>query len=354
VGHASSPDVRAIADKAMAHMARFDIMPTPDNYHVWYSYCCGENIALTRAVDIIISNDGGFSESRCREVFHQFFTPEEDAMAVSETARAVQRQVQRVLDFVADISTTSDDYDATLKAVSGTLLRDLSVGEIRRMLDTLIAETEKIQISNDRLRQELHESSEEISALRKNLTSARIESMTDSLTGLANRKFFDRDLRQAAMDCMETGADLSVIICDVDHFKMFNDQWGHLLGDQVLKLIGSVLQKNVSDADTAARFGGEEFIVLLRNTRLREAVKLADKIRLDISSRKARKRDTGETIGRITCSFGVASFQRGEPLSAFMERADMALYEAKKQGRNRVADERILPDETAGKQSRVA
>jgi diguanylate cyclase len=178
--------------------------------------------------------------------------------------------------------------------------------------------------------------------------------MTDSLTGLTNRKFFDRSLRQAAMDCMETGADLSVIICDVDHFKMVNDKWGHLLGDQVLRLIGSVLQKNVSDIDTAARFGGEEFVVLLQNTALRDAVSLAEKIRADISSRKARKRDTGETIGRITCSFGVAALQRGEPLSAFMERADMALYEAKKLGRNRVADERILRQETHENRSKVA
>jgi diguanylate cyclase len=338
----------------MADMARFNIPPTPDNYYVWYSYCSGENIPLSRAIDIIISNAGEFDETRCREVFHQFFTPDPDAIAVCDTARAVQREVQRVLDFVSDISTVSNNYDATLKEVSGTLLRDLSVGEIRRMLDGLIAQTEDIQTSNERLRQELHESAEEISALRKNLTSARIESMTDSLTGLSNRKFFDRSLRQAAMDSMETGADLSVIICDVDNFKRFNDKWGHLLGDQVLRLIGSVLQKNVSDIDTAARFGGEEFVVLLQNTALREAVTLAEKIRADISSRKARKRDTGETIGRITCSFGVAILQRGEPLSAFMERADMALYEAKKQGRNRVMDERALPQETVEKRSKVA
>jgi hypothetical protein len=140
VGHASSPgDVRAIADKAMADMARLNIPPTPDNYYVWYSHCGGENIPLSRAIDIIISNNGEFDETRCREVFHQFFTPDQDALAVSETARAVQREVQRVLDFVSDISTASNDYGATLKKVSGTLLHDLSIGEIRRMLDGLIA-----------------------------------------------------------------------------------------------------------------------------------------------------------------------------------------------------------------------
>src|SRR5690606_22558591 len=126
-----------------------------------------------KTIDIIISNGGDFDEARCKDIFHQFFTPDQDAMAVSNTAKAVQREVQRVLDFVADISSASDDYDATLKKVSGNLLGDMSVDEIRRLMDGLIAETEKIQISNERLKQELHESTSEISALRENLTSAR-------------------------------------------------------------------------------------------------------------------------------------------------------------------------------------
>jgi len=355
VGHVlSAREVHAIAERAMAEMSRFNIPPTPDNYYVWYAYCSGENDALAKVIDSIIAQGGTFDETRCREIFHLFFSPDQDAMAVSNTARAIQREVQRVLDFVADISSASNDYDATLKKVSGNLMGKLSVSEIRRLLDGLIEETEKVQATNERLKQELHDCTAEIAALRQNLTTARIESMTDSLTGLANRKLFDRTLRQAAAEYIETGAPLSVIICDVDHFKRFNDRWGHLLGDHVLKLIGSVLQKSVSDTDTAARFGGEEFIVLMRNTGLHDAVCLAEKIRADISARKAKKRDTGETIGRITCSFGVASFRRGEPVSALVERADRALYEAKKTGRNRVTDERILSAETETCRTKVA
>ena len=350
----SSDDAHTIALNAIDLMDRQGIPVTPDNYQVWYTYVSGENSALVRAIDILLSNGSEFDEACCRDIFHQFFTPDKNALHVSHTAREVQREIQRILDFVADMSAAHNGYDATLKEVSGNLVGNLSATEIRSLLDTLIAETENMQVTNQSLRRELEESTQEITALRENLTSARMESMTDSLTGLANRKQFDKDLRQAAINCMEAGEELSVIIADVDHFKRFNDRWGHLLGDQVLKLIGSVLQKSVCDVDTAARFGGEEFIVLLPSTSLHDAASLAEKIRADISSRKAKKRDTGETIGRITCSFGVATFRQGEPLSALVERADRALYEAKKMGRNRVVDERILPDEEPESTPQVA
>ena len=350
----SPDDARTIALKAIELMEQHGVPATPDNYHVWYTYVSGENGALTKAIDILLSNGSEFDEACCRDIFHQFFTPDQDALHVSNTVREVQREIQRILDFVADTSVAHNGYDATLKEVSGNLVGNLSVTEIRSLLDTLIAETENMQVTNQSLRRELEESTQEITALRENLTSARIESMTDSLTGLANRAQFDKNLRQAAMNCMETGEDLSVIIADVDNFKKFNDQWGHLLGDQVLKLIGAVLQKSVNGIDTAARFGGEEFTVLLPNTSLHDATSLAEKIRTDISSRKAKKRDTGETIGRITCSFGVAVFRKGEPLSALIERADRALYEAKKTGRNRVVDESVLPDEEPESASQVA
>ena len=350
----SPDDARTIALKAIDFMEQHGVPATPDNYRVWYSYVTGENSALTKAIDILRSNGSDFDDATCRDIFHQFFTPGEDAAKVSKTAREVQREIQRILDFVADMSQAQDGYDARLKEVSGNLVGDMSVTDIRSLLDTLIAETECIQTANQSLRHDLEQSTREITVLRENLTSARIESMTDSLTGLANRKRFEKDLRLAALQSMETGENLSLIIADVDDFKKFNDRWGHLLGDQILRLIGAVLQRNVSDIDTAARFGGEEFVVLLPETSLPDAACLAEKIRTEISSREAKKRDTGETIGRITCSFGVAAFRHGEPLSALVERADRALYEAKKTGRNRVVEESVLSEQGNDGASQVA
>lgn len=346
----SSPslaDSQSIAEQAFTLVKRFDIAPTPDNYTVWYSYASGENTSLTQALDILISNDEVFTTDRCKDIYQQFFMLNSEAEELTDTTRAVQREIQRILDFITEASDANKDYDENLKRFSGNLLGDLSVDEIRLLLDTIVSQTGKMQASNERLEREIKESAQEITLLRENLVTAEIESQTDGLTGLANRKLFEKNLRQAVVNAMEHGQDLTVVMADVDHFKSFNDKWGHLLGDQILKLIASLLKSNVIEGGTAARFGGEEFVVLLPETDIRTAVALADKIRQDISSKKARKKDTGESIGRITCSFGVAAFRNGEPMSEFIARADSALYEAKRTGRDRVVDESLVEGENS-------
>ena len=166
--------------------------------------------------------------------------------------------------------------------------------------------------------------------------------LTDSLTGIANRKAFDATLREAAHQAMETGTDLSLLFLDIDNFKRFNDTWGHQMGDQALRLVAKTLMDNVKGQDLPSRYGGEEFAVILPQTALVDAVTLANKIRHAFAVRKLVKRDTGETIGGITVSIGVSHFEPGESLNHFVERADHALYTAKRDGRNRVVAEDTL------------
>ena len=129
---------------------------------------------------------------------------------------------------------------------------------------------------------------------------------------------------------------------DVDHFKRFNDTYGHLLGDKVLKLIGRVLKASVKGKDLAARFGGEEFAILLPDTPLSGALSLAESIRKAIEKSKIKRMDTGEAIGNITISIGAARYHSGESINSLIDRSDAALYLSKKQGRNRVTSEEQL------------
>ncbi|MCU0894360.1 MAG: GGDEF domain-containing protein [Rhodospirillales bacterium] len=147
---------------------------------------------------------------------------------------------------------------------------------------------------------------------------------------------FDFVLRQAALDGMENGDPLSLLMLDIDHFKKFNDTHGHHIGDQVLRLLAAVLKQSVKGQDTPARYGGEEFAVVLPQTVLENAVKLAEAIRLRVSRRSVVNRATSQRLGSFTVSIGAAEFVPGEPLRQFVERADRALYAAKKAGRNRV------------------
>jgi diguanylate cyclase len=171
----------------------------------------------------------------------------------------------------------------------------------------------------------------------------RKESLTDPLTGISNRKAFDADLKDAMDKARQTNEPLCLLMCDIDHFKAFNDTWGHTTGDQVLRLVGGCLSENVKGRDTAARYGGEEFAVILRNTVLADAVSLANQIRLYVERKKLVKKSTGDILGTISISVGVAQFSREDTQVLFIQRADKCLYAAKGAGRNCVVSDTKQP-----------
>src|SRR6185312_16299660 len=164
-------------------------------------------------------------------------------------------------------------------------------------------------------------------------------SMTDPLTNIANRKAFDEAVQAAIAAMVDDGEPVTVLLCDIDHFKTFNDTWGHQTGDQVLRLVANCLSENVKGRDTAARYGGEEFAVLLRGTGLEAATMVANQIRTTVETKKLVKKSTGDILGTITISIGVAQFGRGEGVESVVRRADACLYGAKHHGRNLVINQ---------------
>jgi diguanylate cyclase len=199
------------------------------------------------------------------------------------------------------------------------------------------------------LEADLKRSSQQVNELKAQLDDVRRESLTDPLTGIANRKAFDAEIERAIEIARENNEPLSLFMCDIDKFKNFNDTWGHQTGDQVLRLVGHCLQENVKGRDTACRYGGEEFAVILRQTALENAVSLADQIRANVESKKLVKKSTGDILGTITISIGVAQLAEGETVADLIQRADACLYKAKNSGRNCVigeTDPRFTASET--------
>ena len=170
--------------------------------------------------------------------------------------------------------------------------------------------------------------------------------MTDPLTGIGNRKYFDRAVADAVALAISEGEPLSLLMFDIDHFKSFNDNYGHLTGDQVLRLVAMSLKQTIKGQDITARYGGEEFAVVLPNTALRQALAVADHIRRAVMAKELKKKSTGEILGRVTISVGVSMLRRGDTPDSLIERADACLYAAKRNGRNRViceADRNVPP-----------
>jgi diguanylate cyclase len=237
--------------------------------------------------------------------------------------------------------------------VTDELARAEAPGNLRALVATLVQATREMQETQEALEARLIAAKQEIILLQDNLEAVRTESLTDPLTSLANRKYFDSALTRAINEATATGEPLSLLLADIDHFKNFNDSFGHLTGDQVLRLVAMAMKHNVKGQDIAARYGGEEFAVVLPHTVLRSAITVADHIRRAVMTKDLMKRSTGEHLGRVTISVGVATLRSGDTMMSLIERADACLYAAKHAGRNRVISE-TDPEMTKSKRQRVA
>lgn len=336
-------EAQRIAARALTLMAEHEVPPTPENYSIWYTYVAGSNPALSRSLDILISNKTPFTPERNAEIYQEFFDSQAYAQAVEDTTAQLEDALGRVQALIGKAGRDTSAYGRRMSSLSGALNEETqTLEQIRETVGAMVQETRAILAKNQRLEQRLRESTAEMASLRQDLETVRRDALTDALTGVANRKQFDQRLREASANAMEAGAPLAVMLMDIDRFKDFNDRYGHDTGDEVLKLVARHLREHVKGKDLPARFGGEEFAVILPDTRLADAVRLADQIRAHLSHRQVTHRSTQRVYDRVTVSVGVASYQYGEPLADLLRRTDDALYAAKRAGRNRVCSEAVV------------
>ncbi|MEJ0061008.1 MAG: GGDEF domain-containing protein [Terricaulis sp.] len=203
-------------------------------------------------------------------------------------------------------------------------------------MSSLAAATLDMANHNQHLTDQLQRSTKEIETLRTSLESVRVESLTDSLTGLSNRRMFDETLRMRLGEARSQRTELCLLMCDIDHFKRFNDTWGHHTGDQILRFLASAMQSHAKPDHLIARYGGEEFGMILPRTNLSIAGNIAEALRAAIQAKRLRRRSTNEDLGQVTISIGIARLQPGDTPQGLVERADACLYASKRNGRNQV------------------
>ncbi|RUP07487.1 MAG: GGDEF domain-containing protein [Hyphomicrobium sp.] len=234
----------------------------------------------------------------------------------------------------------SGSHSESLAKVSSTLVASTPPERVRAIIQMLISENKKVQNEVRELNGRLQQSQQQIEKLRVSLSDSHKLGMLDAVTSLKNRHWLEVYLPREVTTATETNGCLSLIMADVDHFKRINDTFGHAVGDEILRRFAELLSKNIKGRDTAARYGGEEFIILLPQTRLDGAKNLGEQIRGELENKKWMHHRTGQPIGKVTASFGIAEWRQGEDCYALLDRADSKLYEAKAAGRNRIiADE---------------
>lgn len=323
------------AQKTMALLEDRNIKAVPQNFTIWYEYLSEENPAIKEVVNRLISENGKFSDAVAKKIFNEFFSHEKESKEIRETNRLVQQSMEAVLRELQSSTSGLSEYGDSLEDFAGKA-GGLSLPDLQKTVKKIVQETKTVSEQSKHLNESLKNASQEIEDLKERLEQVENENLTDPLTGIANRKKFDKVLFENAVESARKEQSLCLVMSDIDHFKKFNDEHGHLFGDQVLKLVAHTLDTGVNEGGTAARYGGEEFGIILPNTSLQSAVRLANELRERVSTKKIVKRTTGDDVGRITMSFGVAQFSANEDLETLVARADEALYSAKEAGRNQV------------------
>jgi diguanylate cyclase len=323
------------ARRALELMEAYGSSACPRSYEVWYTYVSGHKPLMNDAIKQVAAKQGNLLDEDIERLHAAHLGSQRFTDEAERTGGSVLVEIDQVMELLDLALGSTSKYGESLEAFSKGLARPIDREQLRKLLEALARATREVSATNYTLEARLKETRTEIETLREGLEVVRRELLTDPLTGLSNRKHFEEMLDKGITRARAQKTPLALILIDVDHFKRFNDTYGHLTGDQVLKLVGITMRECVKSTATLARFGGEEFGVVLPETVGSAARAAAEQIRESVMRRELVKRSTGESLGKVTISLGVATLCPGDTAVSLLERADQCMYGAKRAGRNR-------------------
>lgn len=337
------PEAYKVARQTLEMMEQHQVWPTPLNYELWTHFVADPKGALAVELNRLISIGEPLTESVSEDLAATFLAKARLNEQIRDAGDQLSKELDAVSQAIQSAQKSNEVYGQTLAGASKGLTETEDASQIRAMVDTLSTATRRVQKENKSLEKRLAESTSEVQRLREHLEQVRRDATTDGLTNLANRRAFDDELTRACAEADENGQPLTLAVLDIDHFKNFNDTWGHQTGDQVIRYVASVIGRLGATPRFSARYGGEEFAMIFPGEDAGVVEAILQEIREEVASRMLKRRSTNEDLGTITISAGLATRRKGETGSCVMERADEALYASKRTGRNRVTNGEKLP-----------
>jgi diguanylate cyclase len=319
---------------ALPKMASLAIPVTPENYAIWFDYFTDTNLNLKRAIDGLIANDVRFTPEVNLGLYNRFI--EERSPEIIENVQIEsQILINSLMNKIKQLSDGTENFSTNLNQFGERLQANPNIDELNLIVMSIAAEVEQVIVNNRKMTASLESISDEMTNLKVEMDNLSKVATMDELTSLKNRRSYDLFAAEQMTKFIDTQTVCSLLMIDIDNFKVFNDTFGHLIGDKVLAYVALAMKQTVKGDDLVARYGGEEFVVMLPNAKLNDAVNVADKIRERISLKQLSiGKEKKQNLGHITVSIGVATIQTGDDVDTLLSRADEKLYQAKAAGKN--------------------
>ncbi|MCU7858002.1 MAG: GGDEF domain-containing protein [Candidatus Thiodiazotropha sp. (ex Lucinoma borealis)] len=334
-------DARQWHTKAIEFLDRSNIPAIPVCYHVAYMYVSQRNQELTCNIDMQLKKSDSLDSHFLLHLFESQCMDNTESDRLDEHLADLHGLLYKVLEGVTHSCDHTEHFNQTLLQQTQALDANPSLKDLQGIANTLLEATTEAMQNNQQMREHLQSAEQHSHTLQSEVKQLRDEISVDALTGLFNRRALNKRMQELVDKQSVTETPFSILMLDIDHFKQFNDNFGHMIGDEVIRRVGLIMRDTVGEEDFPARFGGEEFTVLLPTADINNALTIAESIHQSIGKLVLLKRSTKEKLPSISVSVGDASFHQGDSFETLLERADQALYQAKEEGRNRIVSESI-------------
>ena len=308
---------------------------TPENYSLWYAYCSGDIQALNDAIEQNLRKGIEFTKQFNQQLYEEFIEPQ-GSEELYGFQNATKELIEKLLSELIQVGDGSKEYVSSMEDCEKRLLDNPDVAQLSEIVGQVIDKTKSINETNIGLVDSLKSMEDEIGELKSGVVALKQQANTDQLTKIANRRGFEESFSASLEKYQASGQAFSLLLIDIDRFKVFNDTHGHALGDKILTYVAGTLASGITELDTVARFGGEEFVVLINGADAAKGFEVAEKLRISVSQKKLKSNQAKQRLGNITVSIGVATMSGSDDMGSLLENADKAMYKAKESGRNQV------------------